>query len=116
MSTDDLVRRARVDAARPHNTQPALAALLSELADEIDRLQAENERLLGLKNDFHAQYVDAVDARVHAEIQRDEARAEADRFRTPWDRHGKNDLLAERDAAQAALGRVNEFAEQHQKS
>jgi hypothetical protein len=42
--------------------------------------------------------------------------AEADRFRTLWDRHGKNDLLAERDAAQAALGRVNEFAEQHQKS
>ncbi|MNI99975.1 hypothetical protein D3C73_1592000 [compost metagenome] len=50
-----------------------------------------------------------MDARVHAEIQRDEVRAEADRFRMLWDRHGKNDLLAERDAARAALGRVREL-------
>ena len=50
-------------------------------------------------------------ARGFAEIQRDEARAEADRFRTLWDRHGKNDLLAERDAARAALGRVRALVE-----
>ncbi|KRC37509.1 hypothetical protein [Oerskovia sp. Root22] len=39
----------------------------------------------------------------------DRLRDEADRFRTLWDRHGKNNLLAERDAARAALGRVTEL-------
>ena len=39
MSTDDLTRRARVEADRPHNADPALADLVSELADEVDRLR-----------------------------------------------------------------------------
>ncbi|MBE7701238.1 hypothetical protein H9623_13125 [Oerskovia sp. Sa1BUA8] len=68
MSTDDLTPRAR-EWARTRAT--GIGALVSELADEVDRLRAENER-----------------------------------YRNLWDRHGKNDLLAERDAARAALERV----------
>lgn len=64
--TDDLTRRARIEADRPHNADPALANLVSELADEVDRRQEVLERLT----------------------------------------HALDDLLAERDAARAALERV----------
>ncbi|KRD36824.1 hypothetical protein ASE27_10230 [Oerskovia sp. Root918] len=74
MSTDDLTARARRFAAGFIADLDIATALVSELADEVDRL-----------------------------------RAEADRYRTLWDRHGKNDLLAERDAARAALGRMTEL-------
>ena len=76
MSTDDLIARVRDHLAHADTLPHGLAiALVSELADEVDRL-----------------------------------RAEADRYRTLWDRHGKNDLLAERDAARAALERVRAIA------
>lgn len=37
-------------------------------------------------------YIEQLEARVR------DAENEADKFRTLWDRHGKNDLIAERDA------------------
>ncbi|MET4222804.1 hypothetical protein [Oerskovia enterophila] len=76
MSTDDLTARARAEV-RTLDAVPEAAytsALLSELADVVDRLRADNER-------YHALYVEAVDTAVHAGLERDAARAALERVR-----------------------------------
>lgn len=110
MSTDDLTARVHDHLAHADTLPRGLAiSLVSDLADEVDRLRAENERLASIE--FIHNGCETIRRRdVQAVLdQRDEARAEADRFRTLWDRHGKNDLLAERDAARAALERVTDL-------
>lgn len=71
MSADDLTRRARETAARSHRTRPALADLLAELADEVDRLRDVAAREVAA----HETHV----ARLTSE--RDAARAALERVR-----------------------------------
>jgi hypothetical protein len=100
MSTDDLTRRARAAARGLKPTVPGTSALLSELADEVDRL-----REFGRADDLGMQ---------HVLEERDAARARVDELTAYIATQPHHSDLAqiegERDAAQAALERVRAIA------
>lgn len=106
MSTDDLTARARrwLTDALPHNPR----GLVSELADEVDRLRAE-------RDEWAAQWRGADDMFGAMRDERDELRAINERSESAFtalaadlaQKSGdRAQFLAERDAARAALGRV----------
>lgn len=72
---------------------------------DTDDLLNEATRLADDSDHITADALRALVERVRA------AEAEADKFRTLWDRHGKNDLIAERDSARAKLDTVRALAE-----
>lgn len=84
MSTDDLTRRAREWAAGPiaARSSESTFTLVSELADEVDRLRAENEH----RKRTSAMHIEIIDG---LRAERDAARAALERvteLRNLWTR------------------------------
>ncbi|MFJ4107904.1 hypothetical protein [Oerskovia enterophila] len=103
MSTDDLVRRAREWATGPiaARSSESTFTLVSELADEVDRLQAENDSL-------HSAALEGIKLIAGLRYQVESRTAERDEWAAQW--RGANDMFGAmrdvRDELRAEVDRL----------